>query len=91
MPTPTRTTYSRTSVQSTPETSAVAPLPSAQASIDIFCRVIDNYGDIGVCWRLACNLLQTIHTYPDLALLKLITEVASQHQLTSSQALAYSS
>ena len=23
---------------------------------DIFCRVIDNYGDIGVCWRLAVNL-----------------------------------
>lgn len=23
---------------------------------DIFCRVIDNYGDIGVCWRLACQL-----------------------------------
>jgi uncharacterized repeat protein (TIGR03837 family) len=21
--------------------------------IDLFCRVIDNYGDIGVCWRLA--------------------------------------
>lgn len=23
---------------------------------DIFCRVIDNFGDLGVCWRLACNL-----------------------------------
>jgi len=23
---------------------------------DIFCRVIDNFGDIGVCWRLAVNL-----------------------------------
>ena len=23
---------------------------------DIFCRVIDNYGDIGVCWRLASGL-----------------------------------
>jgi uncharacterized repeat protein (TIGR03837 family) len=23
---------------------------------DIFCRVIDNFGDIGVCWRLACGL-----------------------------------
>lgn len=22
-------------------------------SVDIFCRVVDNYGDIGVCWRLA--------------------------------------
>ena len=23
---------------------------------DIFCRVIDNFGDIGVCWRLSCDL-----------------------------------
>ena len=23
---------------------------------DVFCRVIDNFGDIGVCWRLACDL-----------------------------------
>ena len=23
---------------------------------DIFCNVIDNFGDIGVCWRLACDL-----------------------------------
>ena len=22
----------------------------------IYCRVVDNYGDIGVCWRLACQL-----------------------------------
>ena len=25
-------------------------------SWDIFCKVIDNFGDIGVCWRLACCL-----------------------------------
>ena len=25
---------------------------------DIFCRVVDNYGDIGVCWRLARQLSQ---------------------------------
>lgn len=24
---------------------------------DIFCRIVDNYGDIGVCWRLAQQLL----------------------------------
>ena len=24
---------------------------------DIFCRVVDNYGDIGVCWRLARQLV----------------------------------
>jgi uncharacterized repeat protein (TIGR03837 family) len=23
---------------------------------DLFCRVIDNYGDVGVCWRLAADL-----------------------------------
>jgi len=23
---------------------------------DLFCRVIDNHGDAGVCWRLACEL-----------------------------------
>lgn len=27
-----------------------------QLSCDIFCNVIDNYGDIGVCWRLARQL-----------------------------------
>lgn len=31
------------------------PLPPLRW--DIFCRVIDNFGDIGVCWRLA-NILQ---------------------------------
>jgi uncharacterized repeat protein (TIGR03837 family) len=25
---------------------------------DIFCKVIDNHGDIGVCWRLACSLAE---------------------------------
>ena len=28
----------------------------APLGYDIFCRVIDNYGDIGVCWRLARQL-----------------------------------
>jgi uncharacterized repeat protein (TIGR03837 family) len=23
---------------------------------DVFCRVVDNFGDIGFCWRLACDL-----------------------------------
>jgi uncharacterized repeat protein (TIGR03837 family) len=27
----------------------------------IFCRVIDNFGDIGVCWRLACALATRGH------------------------------
>ena len=25
---------------------------------DVFCRVVDNFGDVGVCWRLACNLAE---------------------------------
>ena len=25
---------------------------------DIFCKVIDNHGDVGVCWRLACGLAE---------------------------------
>ncbi len=28
----------------------------APARWDIFCRVVDNFGDIGVCWRLAVQL-----------------------------------
>ncbi|NYT63020.1 elongation factor P maturation arginine rhamnosyltransferase EarP [Alcaligenaceae bacterium] len=28
----------------------------ARLSFDIFCRVVDNFGDIGVCWRLARQL-----------------------------------
>jgi uncharacterized repeat protein (TIGR03837 family) len=28
---------------------------------DVFCRVIDNFGDIGVCWRLATQLAQRGH------------------------------
>ncbi|MBV5345352.1 MAG: elongation factor P maturation arginine rhamnosyltransferase EarP, partial [Rhodoferax sp.] len=23
---------------------------------DVFCRVIDNFGDVGVCWRLCADL-----------------------------------
>jgi len=29
---------------------------------DIFCTVIDNFGDVGVCWRLACDLASRGHT-----------------------------
>lgn len=30
--------------------------PPASLRWDIFCRVIDNFGDAGVCWRLAADL-----------------------------------
>ena len=26
--------------------------------VDLFCRVVDNFGDLGVCWRLARRLVQ---------------------------------
>ena len=29
---------------------------------DIFCRVIDNLGDIGVCWRFCAGLAARGHT-----------------------------
>ncbi|MFM8920912.1 MAG: elongation factor P maturation arginine rhamnosyltransferase EarP, partial [Limnohabitans sp.] len=28
---------------------------------DIFCRVIDNHGDLGVCWRLSADLASRGH------------------------------
>lgn len=28
---------------------------------DIFCKVIDNHGDLGVCWRLSCQLRDAGH------------------------------
>lgn len=28
--------------------------------MDLFCRIIDNYGDIGVCWRLARQMRQAL-------------------------------
>ncbi|WP_027017175.1 elongation factor P maturation arginine rhamnosyltransferase EarP [Comamonas composti] len=42
-----------------PATTAAAPPapgPSRTLIWDIFCQVIDNFGDIGVCWRTACDL-----------------------------------
>lgn len=35
---------------------------------DVFCRVIDNHGDIGVCWRLAADLAsrgERVHLWVD--------------------------
>ncbi len=30
--------------------------PSSRATWDVYCRVVDNHGDAGVCWRLAVDL-----------------------------------
>ena len=35
---------------------ADAGTPQPAMQWDVFCRVIDNHGDLGVCWRLACHL-----------------------------------
>ena len=35
--------------------------PTPSLHWDIFCQVIDNYGDIGVTWRLARNLVRQYH------------------------------
>ena len=37
------------------------PLKGAAWSWDVFCRVVDNFGDIGVCWRLAADLAARGH------------------------------
>jgi uncharacterized repeat protein (TIGR03837 family) len=37
--------------------SAASPIPPSSAQVwDLFCRVVDNFGDIGICWRLGRQL-----------------------------------
>lgn len=31
-------------------------MSSTSSTLDIFCKVVDNFGDIGICWRLARQL-----------------------------------
>jgi hypothetical protein len=39
--------------------SIMPPMPNpSPLSLHLFCRVVDNYGDIGVCWRLARQLVR---------------------------------
>ena len=33
-------------------------MPTPKLPWDVFCRVVDNHGDLGVCWRLACDLAE---------------------------------
>jgi uncharacterized repeat protein (TIGR03837 family) len=54
-------------IRTMPASSTPPPRPHCQATDqgwlwDIFCRVIDNFGDIGVCWRLAADLATRGHT-----------------------------
>jgi len=41
---------------SVPSSSTPTFTPSTPSTWHIFCKVVDNFGDIGVCWRLACQL-----------------------------------
>ncbi|XYJ12220.1 elongation factor P maturation arginine rhamnosyltransferase EarP [Telluria sp. B2] len=38
----------------------MVPNPDRTLTLSIFCKVVDNYGDIGICWRLA-RMLQREH------------------------------
>lgn len=42
-----------------PPSAPASPLPPLRW--DVFCRVIDNHGDLGVCWRLASDLANRGH------------------------------
>jgi uncharacterized repeat protein (TIGR03837 family) len=37
-------------------TMSASHAPQSNLSLAIFCKVVDNYGDIGICWRLARQL-----------------------------------
>lgn len=39
-----------------PDSPAVSAMLTPRRSWDIFCSVIDNFGDIGICWRLSRQL-----------------------------------
>ena len=41
---------------------SLAPEAKAPLRWDVFCRVIDNFGDIGICWRLCADLAARGHT-----------------------------
>ena len=41
---------------SVPSSSTSTFTPTTPSTWHIFCKVVDNFGDIGVCWRLACQL-----------------------------------
>jgi uncharacterized repeat protein (TIGR03837 family) len=47
-----------------PTAPSIRPTDATPPSLrwDVFCRVVDNFGDIGVCWRLCANLAARGHT-----------------------------
>jgi len=62
MPSRTSSTFQHAGAAAAPAL-VPSPLPREKAlQWDIFCQVIDNYGDLGVCWRLAAQLAQRGHS-----------------------------
>lgn len=57
---------------------------------DIFCRVIDNYGDIGVCWRLARQLVNEHGIYVRLWVdeLQALVQIWPEARVTEQQFIA---
>ncbi len=49
----------------------------ANLRLDLFCRVVDNYGDIGICWRLARQL----HHEHAVAVTLWVDDLASFHRI----------
>ncbi len=47
-------------LSSSPQTTHLSPGPLLLW--DVFCRVIDNFGDLGVCWRLCADLAARGHS-----------------------------
>ncbi len=64
---------------------------------DIFCRVVDNYGDAGVCWRLARQLADEFHLVvrlwiDDLSALKKIQpaiDISQTQQISAGVVICY--
>ena len=47
---------------------SAVPAAAAPRTWDLFCQVIDNFGDVGVCWRAASELVargQTVRLWMD--------------------------
>ncbi len=69
-------------------------MATRQQRWDIFCRVVDNFGDIGVCWRLAKQLhdeygLQVRLWVDDLnSAQKLLPELDTQHSAQNIRGVA---
>ncbi|WP_018410142.1 elongation factor P maturation arginine rhamnosyltransferase EarP [Methyloversatilis thermotolerans] len=62
--------------------------PAGHPDCDLFCRVVDNFGDIGVCWRLARCLARehgwSVRLWVDApeSLAKIAPEAASESGIT---------